>query len=113
MRVGLDSLRGDSGADHLFGDDGGDGALGGGGADTLDGGAGSDDFLGGSGPDTIKADYPDGATIQPERVAGVSGIFAADGSPDNIDCGQGSDDTVYFDADLDNIIEGCANQHPQ
>jgi hypothetical protein len=49
------------------------------------------------------------SSIQPERVAGVSGndeIFAADGSLDNIDCGSGSNDTVYFDADLDNIVGG-------
>ena len=84
-------LNGNAGDDTLAGRGGADTLSGGDGDDRIDGGSGADDLQGDSGNDTI---------------------LAKDNEIDNtIDCGEGNNDTVYFDSGLE-VPSNCEVQNP-
>lgn len=90
--------------DQLDGGFGNDTIDGRGGKDTIHGGPNRDKLTGGSGTDII-----DGGLMRDE-------IFAVDGEPDSIDCGDeltDGTDIAHFDAGLDHVKPGCEDPDPQ
>jgi RTX calcium-binding nonapeptide repeat (4 copies) len=96
---GNDSLGGETYDDAISGDAGDDSVHGSGGNDTLTGGDGNDMLDGESGHDTIDAG------------AGNDYITATDHEPDTID-GGADDDTAYYDASYDAVVN-VENAFPQ
>jgi hypothetical protein len=116
------SVYGGGGDDVMTGDEWPNRLMGSGGSDTINGGGGNDVLYsgiarccgaadssgsigGGDGDDQIMVGSDDagsGITSQVEGGAGDDNIKALNGSPDNIDCGDGTD-TATFDADLDTL----------
>jgi Ca2+-binding RTX toxin-like protein len=83
-------------------------------ADTISGRAGNDDCYGGSGNDVIRCgrgnDRIDGGFGEDELFGGGGNdtISAADGRVDQVDCGDGDNDTAYVDDDeLVDAVENC------
>lgn len=90
--AGPDCLRGDGGNDRVAGGFGGDLLTGGPGADALTGGPGSDALSGGRGSDLINAG------------PGDDRIDTADGLPDRLRCGRGTDEAR---TDRSDRVSGC------
>ena len=95
-----DTIYGGPGNDHLTGELGSDAVYGGGGADTIDAA-------------TDPEDQPGYEIFLDESFGGRGNdtVFAVDGYRDNIDCGRGERDTVYFEPGLD-TIKGCEKKYP-
>ncbi|HEU4493877.1 MAG TPA: calcium-binding protein [Rubrobacteraceae bacterium] len=104
-----DTMYGTEGRDIINSLEGADLARGKGGADTLKGDGGKDRLSGGKGNDVVYGSDDD------DRVAGNSGfdalsggnaddlILAVDGMTDQITCGNGRHDIVFFDRGVDNL----------
>ncbi len=95
---GDDAVRGGPGSDDLHGF---------GGDDLLAGGAGGDRLF--AGEDRFRPRGQKVPTENPgtDRVRGGPGddfVFAADGHPDRIDCGEGEKDSAHFDRGLDSVV---------
>ena len=99
--AGNDRLAGGAGNDRASGGTGNDRASGGAGNDTLAGGAGNDKLSGGGGKDTIAG----GKGTNTIRAGGGGDVVnAANGKPERVDCGTGSD---RVRADMDDTLTGC------
>jgi Ca2+-binding RTX toxin-like protein len=124
--AGDDVLNGHDGADALYADGSGGGseippdawddagndiAYGGPGDDYMFGFNGADELLGEAGDDSISAlDDRGSANTVVETVFGGPGndwITARDNYKDDIDCGMGTKDFVYFDKGLDSVHGNC------
>ena len=91
-RKGADRIRGEDGDDCIRGARGNDRIHGGAGNDEISGSAGSDRLVGGPGTDVVRGG------LRGDRIK------VADGEPDVVHCGKGSDKVV---ADSDDELKGC------
>jgi beta-lactamase regulating signal transducer with metallopeptidase domain len=99
--AGADDLRGGGGADIIRGGAGRDTIRGGAGRDELVGGAGADIIRGGAGRDTVVAG------------AGDDTVYVwADGTPDLVDCGEGTDRAVIDSTDSARYCETVEVRDP-
>jgi hypothetical protein len=99
-----DTLTGNNQANEIYGLGAADNILGKGGTDEAYGGPGNDEVRGGPNDDELSGD------TGRDDVWGNRDndtIFDADGFVDNVNCGVGTDDTAYVDADDD--VAGCEN----
>jgi Ca2+-binding RTX toxin-like protein len=114
-----DTIHGRSGVDEIYGDgandpanDAGDTLFGERGGDYLEGEGSINTYFGGRGPDTIDADFSQTNSNIPadgEEISGGGGndeIFADDGFVDNIHCGGGTKDVVFYDQ-FDVVFDDC------
>jgi Ca2+-binding RTX toxin-like protein len=125
-RSGDDVMRGYNGIDYLEGDGGKDALYGGKGEDELWGGGGTppkpndnrdDKVHGGDGNDYIYSGF---AKAGVDRVFGGTGNDTIEAqrdyrypkTKDIVNCGNGADDTVYFDRGLDEV-KNCENKVPR
>jgi Ca2+-binding RTX toxin-like protein len=79
------------------------------GNDAIDGGAGSDQIFGDEGNDTI---VDDGSADDFDSIFGDEGndtlnVQEGDVFEDNVDCGPGKKDKVFFDDGIDIIARNC------
>ena len=113
---GADYLQGDSGEDKLYGGNGDDELYGGGGPPSNPTDRSGDKAYGGNGDDYIYSGFAKGGV---DRVFGGKGNDTVEaqrdyGFPttiDIVDCGSGTNDTVYFDEWLDKV-KNCENKIP-
>lgn len=109
-RGGDDRIHGTKSADCIFGGSGDDRLRGGAGADIVRGGFGADVLRGGTGDDRLRGRQGDDVVIGGrgrDRLRGTGGddlIEAADGAPDRVRCGIGTDTVV---ADTSDRLTGC------
>jgi hypothetical protein len=97
-------VHGGAGSDDLGGGDLDDVLLGEEGADALTGGPGDDILDGGPGPDRIAGDIP----ASPAYAGGGAGrdtVYARDGEPDDVSCGDGTD--IAFVDTEDAVAPDC------
>lgn len=116
-RDGPDSMQGDESGGSTSPTDGDDQLYGNYGRDNLQGDGGSDLLKGGADNDYIDAaEFPRTSSLGSEdTVIGDGGddeIVAYDFHPDTIDCGNGFDRVVSYDAGLDELSENCEIQRP-
>lgn len=108
-RGGRDWLYGGRGSDLLIGYRGADQLFGGGEGDSLNGAAGADTVAGGPGNDGVEG----GPGF--DKLTGGAGndlLIAADGEADLISCGDGLEDQVYYDVNLDTLEGDCEIFYP-
>ncbi len=109
-RAGNDRIHGGSARDCVYGGSGDDRVRGGGGADLLRGGYGNDVLRGGPGDDRLRGRQGDDLVVGGpgrDRLRGTSGndvVESADGLPDRIRCGVGTDTAI---ADQVDRLTGC------
>lgn len=114
---GNDTLKGADGYDELYGQSGNDKLYGSGDAvagDYLEGGPGINTYTGSNGDDEIQAKTPEdggGAAETIKAGAGSDTIFADDGIPDKISCGDHYD-FVNYDEGIDTVGSDCEEKYP-
>lgn len=95
---GDDRMRGGTGRDSVSGESGDDALYGNFANDVVNGNRGNDLVVGMQGNDTLSGD------------PGSDLIRAVDGEKDQINCGGGRRDQVYYDRGLD-VLRGCEIRH--
>lgn len=115
---GPDRLYGTVRADRIDGLGGADKLVGRGGGDVIDGGPGADKLRGGKGDDRLIAGAAGAVMIGGQGrdefnmdageqidAPGRDVIWAQDGTPDEINCGDGNRDIAYVDPEEDGIYD--------
>jgi Ca2+-binding RTX toxin-like protein len=121
--AGDDVVNAEDGADIVDTGDGEDFVDGAGGDDLIEGGKGADNLLGAEdedqvfgagGPDFIDLAGADTAGSEDRGFGGPGNdtIDAFDGNKDEVNCGKGTRDKVFFDKVLDTITRNCEIKRP-
>lgn len=111
---GEDTIDAGDGEDDVDGFSGNDAIFGGTGGDKLAGAEDSDQVFGEGGPDFIDLAENDTAGSEDRGFGGPGNdtIDAFDGNKDEVNCGKGTRDKVFFDKGLDTITRNCEIKRP-